>query len=87
MGEKGAISFSAGKKIETPIYRVEALKPTGAGDAFMGGMLSGLVQGADIETSIKRGAATAAFVVTRVGCAPAMPTADDVAKFQKQFLK
>jgi 5-dehydro-2-deoxygluconokinase len=83
MGEKGAISFSAGKKIETPIYRVEALKPTGAGDAFMGGMLSGLVQGSDIETSIKRGAATAAIVVTRVGCAPAMPTADDVATFMK----
>jgi 5-dehydro-2-deoxygluconokinase len=39
----------------------------------MGGLLVGLAQGHDLETSVKRGAATAALIVAGVGCAPASP--------------
>lgn len=83
MGAEGSITFANGARFETPIYPVKALKPTGAGDGFMGGFLSGLSSGETVESAIRRGAATAAIVVTRVGCAPAMPTAEDVQDFMQ----
>lgn len=81
MGERGCVTFAQGRRFETPVFAVSALKPTGAGDGFMGGFMSGLVQGAPLADAIRRGAATAAIVVTRVGCAPAMPTATEVDDF------
>lgn len=81
MGEKGALTFAHGKSYETGIFRVNALKPTGAGDAFMGGFVTGLAEGFDIRAAVVRGSAAAAIVVTRVGCAPAMPTAAELEGF------
>lgn len=73
MGEKGAITFAQGQELHTGIYPVQALKPTGAGDSFMAGFLSGLARGDDMKTSVLRGSACAAIVVGLPGCAPAMP--------------
>jgi 5-dehydro-2-deoxygluconokinase len=73
MGERGAVTFAPGAAFRTGIYRTHALKPTGAGDAFMGGFLAGLAQGRPLRESVLRGSAAAAIVVSRVGCAPAMP--------------
>ncbi|MBG1230714.1 5-dehydro-2-deoxygluconokinase [Aestuariivirga litoralis] len=84
MGEKGAITFSGGTDFATPVFSVSALKPTGAGDGFMGGFISGLVAGDPLPQAVKRGAATAALVVTRVGCAPAMPDTAEVLSFISQ---
>ncbi len=83
MGDKGCTTFSDGKHFDTPIFPVPALKPTGAGDGFMGGFVSGLSAGADLRQAVRRGAATAAIVVTRVGCAPAMPDAAEVHAFMQ----
>ena len=52
----------------------------------MGGFISGLVAGASLPEAVRRGAATAAIVVTRVGCAPAMPNATEVLTFIGQAL-
>lgn len=73
MGEKGAITYAGGQEIRTGIYPVTALKPTGAGDSFMAGLLSGLAAGQDLRDAVLRGSAAAAIVVARPGCAPAMP--------------
>jgi 5-dehydro-2-deoxygluconokinase len=81
MGEKGSVTFSGGHAFETGIYPVKALKPTGAGDAFMGGFLTSLASGLDLETAVKRGSAAAAITVTRAGCAPALPTASELHDF------
>ena len=84
MGEKGCVTFTGGKRFDTPIFAVKALKPTGAGDAFMGGFMASLVAGADVPDAVQRGAATAAIVVTKVGCAPAMPDAVAVHAFMQK---
>ena len=81
MGEKGCITFHNGERMETPIFRVRTLKPTGAGDGFMGGFIVGLVAGDDVPSAVRRGSATAAIVVSKVGCAPAMPSAAEVHAF------
>ena len=83
MGAEGAITITANAEFETPVFRVTALKPTGAGDAFMGGLLAGLAQGLPLPDAVRQGAAAAAIVVTRVGCAPAMPTQAEIAAFIK----
>jgi 5-dehydro-2-deoxygluconokinase len=85
MGAKGCITFTAGHSFETPVFSVTALKPTGAGDGFMGGLMMGLAESAEISAAVRRGAATAAIVVTRVGCAPAMPDTAEVQKFMRRY--
>jgi 5-dehydro-2-deoxygluconokinase len=72
-GSEGSTTFTAQQSFDTPIFPVNTLKPMGAGDGFMGGLLAGLAQGHDLETAVKRGAATAAIIVAGIGCAPASP--------------
>lgn len=72
-GAKGCITFTPDYTFQTGIFPVKTRKPTGAGDGFMGGMLAGLAQGFPLDTAIRRGAATAALIVSGIGCAPASP--------------
>ncbi|MEM6325388.1 MAG: PfkB family carbohydrate kinase [Pseudomonadota bacterium] len=72
MGEAGAITFHQGTEFRTGIYPVNALKPTGAGDSFMAGLVTSLADGHDLKTAILRGSACASITVSRPGCAPAM---------------
>ncbi len=81
MGEKGAITFANGEELRTGIYPVTALKPTGAGDSFMAGMLAALAAGKDLKTAVLNGSACAAMVVAKPGCAPAMPFPQDLETF------
>jgi 5-dehydro-2-deoxygluconokinase len=81
MGEGGAITFAQGQEMRTGIFPVTALKPTGAGDSFMAGMLCSLADGHDLKTAVLRGSACAAIVVARPGCAPAMPTPPELTAF------
>jgi 5-dehydro-2-deoxygluconokinase len=81
MGEKGAITITPETEFRTGIYPVKALKPTGAGDAFMGGFIASLASGVALKDSVLRGSASAAIVVSRVGCAPAMPTTPELDAF------
>ncbi len=81
MGEKGSTTFTRDTSIDTGIFPVQALKPTGAGDAFMGGFLSGLANGLSLKDAITQGTASAALVVTRVACSTAMPTPEELSQF------
>lgn len=81
MGELGAITLTPGAEVRTGIYRTEALKPTGAGDAFLGNLIASLSQGRALTEAVLRGSAAAAMVVARVGCAPAMPTTAELDDF------
>jgi len=81
MGEKGAITLTRDEEIRTGIYAVDALKPTGAGDSFMGGFIASLAAGYTLKEAVLRGSACAAIVVSRVGCAPAMPTPAELDEF------
>lgn len=54
--------------------RVAVLNVLGAGDAFMSGLLRGYINGEGWEKSCAYANASGALVVSRHGCAPAMPT-------------
>ena len=83
MGEKGSITYANNKKITKGIFPVKPLKPTGAGDAFMGSLIGALMKKYDIEKALEIGSAAAAIVVTKVGCAPAMPNLEEILEFMR----
>lgn len=84
-GPAGCITFTADFAFETPIFRVQARKPTGAGDGFMAGFLAAVVQGRSLDQAVRRGAATAAMIVAGVGCAPASPDRAALDRFLADF--
>jgi 5-dehydro-2-deoxygluconokinase len=57
-----------------PGFKIKVLNVLGAGDAFMGGFLRGWLRDTTLEESCRMGNASGAIVVSRHGCAPAMPT-------------
>jgi len=82
-GAQGSLAFAPqSPAIETGIYSVTALKPIGAGDAFLGGLLASLSRAEPFATALLQASACAAMVVARVGCAPAMPTLAELNEFQ-----
>jgi len=81
MGEGGAVTFADGQEIRTGIYPVTALKPNGAGDSFMAGLLAGIAEGRPLREAVLRGSACASIVVAQPGCAPAMPTPPELEAF------
>ncbi len=80
-GEFGSTTITQKGSFDTGIFDVEAIKPTGAGDAFMGGIIAGLASGLSLEDAVIQGSASAAIVVTRVACSTAMPTQDELTQF------
>ncbi len=81
MGGEGAVTFHRGEEIRTGIYPVDALKPVGAGDSFMAGLMTSLADGYDLKTAILRGSACASVTVSKPGCAPALPDTATLTQF------
>lgn len=82
LGERGAyVSFVNGVTLESRPFPVDVLNVLGAGDGFMSGLLSGLLQGASWDMATTYGNASGALVVTRHGCAPAIPYKEELNYF------
>lgn len=82
LGPEGSVTFAPGEAPFTvPAYRVEALKPIGAGDAFLGTTLAAAASGTALEEAVRRGTAAAAITVRDFGCAPAIPLPDEIDAF------
>lgn len=67
MGAEGCVISSAEKTAHVPSFRVAVVDTTGAGDAFMGGLSYGLLQGFDHEHAGLFANACAALCCTKVG--------------------
>lgn len=63
-------------------FEVDTLNPIGAGDAFLGGLMSRLVAGSPFSAAIAWGAATAASAVTQ--WIPGQADADQIRLFMEQ---
>jgi ribokinase len=60
--------------IFVPAFEVKAIDTVAAGDAFNGGLAAALVEGLDLPTAIRWGAAAGALSATKMGAQPSMPT-------------
>ena len=64
MGESGSHAFTPDGEIRIPADKPRKVKdPTGAGDSYRGGLISGLVRGKEIEQCARMGSACASFAV------------------------
>ena len=67
-GSKGAKCFSENENITVGGYPVKkVIDPTGAGDVFGGGFISGLVDGLSVKEAMLRGSALASFCIEDFG--------------------
>jgi len=77
----GAIPASLDDGVVGRGFSVEVFNVLGAGDAFMAGFLRGWLRDEPLETACEYGNACGAIVVSRHGCAPAMPTMPELRQF------
>jgi len=82
MGTDGCLIASREKKVRVRAFEVDVVDTTGAGDAFMGGLSYGLLQGWDHQRVGMFANACAALCCTKVG-ARAMSKHDAVVAFIK----
>jgi 5-dehydro-2-deoxygluconokinase len=89
-GPMGCVAFPAaipddlGEGIQGPGFPVEVFNVLGAGDAFMAGLLRGWVRGEPLADALRYANACGALVVSRHGCAPAMPSWVELGHFLSQ---
>lgn len=72
------------KPVKVKAYPTTILNVLGAGDAFISGFMRGLLRNESWETCARYGNAGGAIVVSRHGCAPAMPYYEELMTFIKQ---
>ena len=86
-GDRGAVAFegaipaSLEAGVQLPGFPVEVFNVLGAGDAFMAGFLRGWLRGEPLERCGRYANACGALVVSRHGCAPAMPSEVELQHF------
>jgi len=78
---EGAIPARIDDGLVVPGFPVDVFNVVGAGDGFMGGLLFGWLRDLPLAEACRIGNACGALVVSRHGCSPASPTADELAWF------
>jgi 5-dehydro-2-deoxygluconokinase len=80
-GPLGCSVHKASSSFHEKGFRVEVFNILGAGDGFAAGFLSGWLKGKPLEECARRANACGALVVSRHGCAPAMPSGAELELF------
>jgi 5-dehydro-2-deoxygluconokinase len=79
MGADGVMLASATERISIPAMPIDVVCGLGAGDAFGGSLCYGLLHEWDLDRIGRFASAAGALVSTRLTCADAMPTVDELA--------
>jgi 5-dehydro-2-deoxygluconokinase len=84
-GPEGVLASDGGKeRVSVPPTPVEVVNGLGAGDAFGGALCHSLLAGWDLEYAMRFCNAAGAIVASRLACADAMPTTDEVSAAVKE---
>lgn len=81
LSERGCVCFTAGSRLDVPGFQVPVVDTTGAGDAFHGAFIYGLLQGWDLGRTAAFANAVAAINCTALGGRTALPTLAQVEAF------
>ncbi len=79
LGKRGVLALIEGQASIIAGRVVEAVDTTGAGDCFVGAVAAQLAEGKPIRDALDYANAAASICVQRMGAAPSMPTAAEVA--------
>jgi 5-dehydro-2-deoxygluconokinase len=77
-GPEGVLARTRSERVEVPPLPVDVVCGLGAGDAFGGALVHGLLEGWPLERTIRLANAAGAHVAGQLACADAMPTLADL---------
>ena len=77
-GEKGAVYAEGDKRVAVHGCSVPVIDSTGAGDTFIGYLLTGILESQPIEYCLSLANKAAALSVSRIGAAASIPTRTEV---------
>ena len=75
---KGSIIYIGKEEFSISVISVEAVDPTGAGDAYRAGFLLAFTRGYSLPTCGKVGSTVASFVIHTRGCQTGLPTWEEM---------
>jgi ribokinase len=81
LGSDGAMLVTSRSHQHFPAFKVKAVDPTAAGDAFTAGLAVRLAAGGKMDAAIRYANMAGALAVTRLGAQPSLPTAEEVEAF------
>jgi 5-dehydro-2-deoxygluconokinase len=77
-GHDGVYARTKGEELSVPPIETRVLNGLGAGDAFGGVLCHGLLAGWPLQRTLEAANAAGAIVASRLACADAMPTLDEI---------
>ncbi|MDZ7886177.1 MAG: 5-dehydro-2-deoxygluconokinase [Mycobacterium sp.] len=83
-GPRGVLGKTKHSSVTVPPNEVDVINGLGAGDAFGGSLIHGLLRGWPLEKTLRYANAAGAIVASRLECSTAMPTAAEVADLAEQ---
>lgn len=81
LGSHGALIVTDTQVSHTDSYKVNVVDTTAAGDAFIGGFATALLQDKSLEEAVRYGCACGALAVTKFGAQPSLPKKEEVERF------
>ena len=78
LGQDGAVYADQEQKHFQPVFKVNAVDTTAAGDTFTGYFLAGLCEGLPIPEVLKMSAKASSIAVSRAGAVPSIPFREEV---------
>ena len=80
LGSNGALAVTKDQMAHIVSFKVEVVDTTAAGDAFIGGFATAVLQNKSLEESVRYGCACGALATTKFGAQPSLPTKEEVEK-------
>jgi ribokinase len=81
LGANGALIVNKEITKHIPSFKVDVVDTTAAGDAFIGGFASAILQNKSLEEAVRYGCACGALATTKFGAQPSLPTKEEVERF------
>lgn len=83
-GPLGSIAMRRNRAIVTPPFRMDAVDESGAGDAFVAGLITGLFEGWDLERALLFASAIGGSCTRALGCCAGVFTFEEGCRFLEE---
>jgi sugar/nucleoside kinase (ribokinase family) len=81
LGKEGVLAYHDGEYLTVPGFEINCQDTTGAGDAFHGGFIYGLLNCLSVKETLRFANAVAAMKCEKLGAQTGLPTLEEVKKF------